>query len=100
MKHYIDRTTNEIFAYEADGSQDEYIRADLELLTEEELVTARDAQKPSIEVLNEIADAQRLAAYAVEADPLFFKYQRKEVTKKVWTDKIAEIKSRFPKTEE
>lgn len=100
MKHYIDRTTNEIFAYEADGSQDDYIRADLELLTDGGLIAAREAQKPSIEVLNQIADAQRLAAYAAEADPLFFKYQRKEVTKKVWTDKIAEIKTRFPKTEE
>lgn len=100
MKHYIDRTTNEIFAYEADGSQDDYIHADLELLTKEELAAVIESQKPSIKTLNEIADAQRLAAYAAEADPLFFKYQRKEVTKKVWTDKIAEIKSRFPKTEE
>lgn len=44
MKHYIDRVTGEIFAYEADGSQDAYIRPDLELLSNEELAAIRTAQ--------------------------------------------------------
>lgn len=100
MKHYIDRTTNEVFAYELDGSQDSYIASHLELMSDGELAAFRDSQKPTVEQLNALADYQRQLAYTAEADPLFFKYQRKEVTKKVWTDKIAEIKSRFPKTEE
>ena len=37
----------------------------------------------------------RLEAYRNESDPLFFKYQRGEVEKKVWVDKVAEIKSRY-----
>jgi hypothetical protein len=40
---------------------------------------------------------QRRNAYAEEADPLFFKWQRGESTEQEWLDKVAEIKSRFPK---
>lgn len=29
MKHYIDNTTKKVFAYEADGSQDEHIKSGL-----------------------------------------------------------------------
>ena len=38
----------------------------------------------------------RAAAYAAEADPLFFKAQRGEATTDKWTAKVAEIKARFP----
>jgi hypothetical protein len=100
MKHYIDRKTNEIFAYELDGSQDSYIASHLELMSEEEFNSYKESQKPTTQQLNELADFQRQLAYAAEADPLFFKWQRKEATKRDWIDKIAEIKSRFPKTEE
>jgi hypothetical protein len=43
------------------------------------------------------AEANRKAAYAAEADPLFFKAQRGEATLEEWQAKIAEIKARFPK---
>jgi len=43
------------------------------------------------------AEANRRAAYIAEADPLFFKAQRGEVTLEEWQAKIAEIKARFPK---
>jgi hypothetical protein len=45
----------------------------------------------------EQAVADRKAAYIAEADPLFFKAQRGEVTLQEWQDKIAEIKLRYPK---
>lgn len=41
-------------------------------------------------------DALRLAAYQSESDPLFFKYQRGEIEKQVWLDKVQEIKERYP----
>lgn len=41
-------------------------------------------------------DALRKAAYQDEADPLFFKAQRGEIDLSVWTDKIAEIRLRYP----
>jgi hypothetical protein len=42
------------------------------------------------------AEANRRAAYAAEADPLVFKYQRGEATEQEWLDKIAEIRARYP----
>ena len=42
------------------------------------------------------AEANRAAAYRLEADPLFFKTQRGEATTDEWTAKVAEIKARFP----
>lgn len=39
---------------------------------------------------------KREGAYKVEADPLFFKAQRGEVTMQEWQAKVAEIKARFP----
>lgn len=47
---------------------------------------------------NEEINKLRHEAYIEEADPLFFKYQRKECTKQVWLDKIEEIKKRYPKS--
>jgi hypothetical protein len=43
------------------------------------------------------AEANRKAAYIAEADPLFFRAQRGEVTEQEWLDKVAEIKARYPK---
>lgn len=43
----------------------------------------------------EISEARR-AAYAKEADPIFFKYQRGEATKDAWLEKISEIRRKFP----
>jgi hypothetical protein len=39
----------------------------------------------------------RRNAYTAESDPLFFKYQRGEIEKEVWVNKVDEIKSRYPK---
>ena len=44
----------------------------------------------------EVQEAARAAAYAKEADPLFFKAQRGEATMDEWQAKVAEIKVRFP----
>lgn len=43
MKHYKDPSTNELYAYEADGSQDEFIKKGLVSITNEEAQTIRDA---------------------------------------------------------
>ena len=40
--------------------------------------------------------ALRRAAYAAEADHLFFKAQRGEATQAEWLAKIAEIRARYP----
>jgi hypothetical protein len=42
------------------------------------------------------AQRNRASAYAAEADPLFFKAQRGEVSMDDWTAKVEEIRQRFP----
>ena len=41
-------------------------------------------------------DQKRRSAYQLEADPLFFGWQRGENTEQVWLDKVAEIRARHP----
>ena len=52
-------------------------------MTEQELASAAQER-----------DERRRIAYAQEADPLFFKWQRDEATRQEWLDKVAEIKAR------
>ncbi len=49
----------------------------------------------SIEEVNAIHESNRKEAYKEESDPLFFKWQRGEIDKQVWLDKVAEIKQRW-----
>jgi hypothetical protein len=41
-------------------------------------------------------ERNRLRAYQLESDPLFFKYQRGDATEQEWKDKVAQIKARYP----
>jgi hypothetical protein len=49
--------------------------------------------------LNAAAVANRRAAFQLEADPLFFGWQRGESDQQVWLDKVEEIRLRFPYVE-
>jgi uncharacterized protein (DUF1501 family) len=40
----------------------------------------------------------RQQAFQVEADPLFFAWQRGENSEQAWIDKVAEIRARYPYT--
>lgn len=51
-----------------------------------------DKPQTEVDIFNE---SLRSEAYRTESDPLFFKYQRGEVDKQLWLDKVAEIKSRY-----
>jgi hypothetical protein len=64
--------------------------------TEAELQSAWDAYQAEGGTEKIEAKEKRAAAYAAEADPLFFKAQRGEATTDEWTAKVAEIKARFP----
>ena len=48
------------------------------------------------ETLLQVAKNKRKAAYADEADPLFFKMHRGEATMQEWQNKITEIKAKYP----
>ena len=47
-------------------------------------------------VIRRQIERNRAAAYATEADPLFFKAQRGEATMDEWNAKVAEIRARYP----
>lgn len=49
---------------------------------------------PTAEIIEEQVKLLRAQAYRNEADPLFFKAQRGEITQQEWLDKVAEIKLR------
>ena len=44
---------------------------------------------------NEQKNDKRRKAYALEADPLYFKWQRGEATEQEWLNKVSEIKARY-----
>ena len=66
-------------AFDADGNPVTYDRLAVE--AEAQRMEARQA---------------RAAAYASEADPLFFKAQRGEATIEEWQSTVADIRARFP----
>jgi hypothetical protein len=41
-------------------------------------------------------EAQRVAAYRKTADPLYFQYQRGEVTEQAWLDAVQAVKTAHP----
>ncbi len=48
MKYYIDRTSGEVFAYESDGSQDDFIKDGLKRLTDKEWAKIRKEQEAAL----------------------------------------------------
>lgn len=48
------------------------------------------------EIKNEEMRLKRIEAFKNEADPLFFKVQRGELTLEQWQAKVDEIRQRFP----
>jgi hypothetical protein len=62
--------------------------------TQEEL----DAAWPQVQYQQQRAaiETQRKNAYTQEADPLFFSYQRGEVTEQEWLDAVDSIRTRYP----
>lgn len=46
--------------------------------------------------IKKAAEESRAEAYRLEADPLFFRWQRGDGTEQEWLDKVAEIKARYP----
>ena len=77
-------------AFDADGNKIELDQtlvdaAAIEVAAEQALASAKH---------------NRAAAYAAEADPLFFQSQRGEATTAEWEAKVAEIKARYPYPDE
>jgi hypothetical protein len=62
MKHYKDLNTNELYAYEADGSQDAFIKDGLVPVSNEEVAAIRAAHDAALVVPSRIAELKQLLA--------------------------------------
>jgi hypothetical protein len=60
MKHYKDPTTNDLYAYEADGSQDAFIKKGLVAVTEDEVAAIHAARDAANVIPNRIAELKAL----------------------------------------
>lgn len=60
--------------------------------TDEEIAAAIAESIPTLEQ----QQLARSKAYTKETDPIFFKWQRGEVTEQEWLDKVEEVKVRYP----
>lgn len=65
-------------------------------LTEQELDALGSTAEELAAAAKEETIANRRSAYVVEADPLYFGWQRGENTEQAWLDKVAEIRARYP----
>jgi len=93
MKHYINNTTKEVFAYEADGSQDAYIKSGLVPISDTALATLREEQEQ--ERLDALTyEEKRQAEYPSIANQLDDLYHNGIDG---WKTTIKSIKDKHPK---
>lgn len=93
MKHYKDPATNEFYAYEADGSQDEFIKPGLIAITDAEVEGIRQAQAQAALDAMTYADKRR-AAYPSIPDQLDTLYHGGY---DAWKATIQAVKDKYPK---
>ena len=93
MKHYINNTTKEIYAYEADGSQDDYIQDGLVAITDADLATLRAEQEQALQDALTYSE-KRATAYPSIADQLDTIYHE---GLDAWKATILAVKEEFPK---
>jgi hypothetical protein len=80
---------DDLGAFDANGIQ---------VSLDEDIIAAEIERLRPIKLAEQVS-SQRRVAYALEADPLFFKAQRGEATMDDWQAKVAEIKARYPKAQ-
>ena len=93
MKHYKDPNTNELFAYESDGSQDALIKPGLVPVTDEQAEEVR--QQKQQEFLNSLTYKQkRVLEYPPIGDQLDTLYHS---GLDAWKAQIKTVKDKYPK---
>ena len=93
MKYYKEPLTNELYAYEADGSQDAIIKAGLVAVTDVEAETIRTQKAQAIQSALTYVQ-KRAAAYPSIADQLDLLYHG---GMDAWKAAITAVKEEFPK---
>lgn len=93
MKHYKDPNTNEVYAYEADGSQDAFIKEGLVAITDAEVDNIHLAKAQAAEVAMTYAE-KRAAEYPSFADQFDLLYHGGY---DAWKAAIDAVKNKYPK---
>jgi hypothetical protein len=96
MKHYKDPATNEIYAYEADGSQDEFIQPGLIAVTDSEIEAIRQAQAQATLNAMTYADKRR-AEYPSFIDYLDGIAKGDQAQVQAYIDACLAVKAKYPK---
>jgi hypothetical protein len=96
MKHYKDPITNEVYAYEADGSQDEFIKPGLVQITVDEADTLRQAE--SLVALSAMTYVEKRAAeYPDYRDYLDGVVKGDQAQMQAYIDACLAVKAKYPK---
>jgi len=96
MKHFLDPTNQEIYAYEADGSQDSYIREGLVPITDEQ-VTEVQEQKRQAHLATITYDQWRRSSYPPMEDYLDAIVKGDQALIQKYIDACLAVKARYPK---
>jgi len=93
MKHYINNKTKEVYAYEEDGSQDDYIKSGLVPISDTALATLRKEQEQArLDALT--YEEKRKAEYPSIPDQLDDIYHNGVDE---WKKTIKAVKDKYPK---
>lgn len=95
MKHYKDPTTNEVYAYEADGSQDAFIKEGLVAITDAEAEAVRAAAQEAF--FNALSYAEkRQGEYPPIGDQLDALWKGGDAAAEMLA-KVQAVKAKYPK---
>jgi len=95
MKYFKDPVTDELYAYESDGSQDAFIRGELIAISYAEAGAIRAAKQQALFDALTYAD-KRAAEYPSFADQFDLLYHGGY---DAWKNAITAVKNKYPKSE-
>ena len=95
MKHYINNETQEIFAYEEDGSQDHLISEELVFINDADLATFRAEEAQAIQDALTYAEKRKEKYDLLNQDEMRYDDVKNSTT--TWVDAIDAIKAAHPK---
>ena len=96
MKHYKDPTTNEVYAYEADGSQDEFIKPRLVPIADSEASAIRQAKEQAAFNALNYSEKRRLE-YPPVTDYLDGIVKGDQAQVQAYIDACLAVKAKYPK---
>ena len=94
MKHFKDASNN-IYAYESDGSQDSYISSGLVPINDTDLAALRVSQAQAAQDALTYAEKRKAAYDLLNQDEMRYDDLINSTT--TWQDAIAAIKTEYPK---